>query len=452
MCNISVISVECLLSITILSILIPLLRIKPLLAVFAGIMCSTVLVNDIFLFFIGVELLGIMSALFVSSAKQSKATLTVYTYNIFASLLFLYGTFQQNTEVGAWCILIACLCKSAQFPFSNWLLEATHAHTFVSIFIHCATIVGIGVICLCKFPEIFAQYPQILTATITSGLISSLVLSITALFETNVKRIMAMLTISSIGIMYILCGLGHTNTTILYFICHAFYKSIVFLILHYYIQYYNNKDFRKFNHNHGAKALGTLALLSALGVPPFVGSYAKLAVNSLEMPLFCKIGILLSTLISDIVLIRLYLHCIGKSNVGEKFKFFDVWFLLIASTVIGYISYTSTYGVVKWEAILEESGIIAIAFVIARVLHIKQLVIKIPHISFVWVANTMNYLNKGIEKIYIALAYKNLYRVGSYLSVLQHNKFNVHMIWIFLGFVIVIAYIVVYFFAYSSTL
>ena len=121
---------------TALLILIPLCRKKPLLAVFAGIMCSTVLATDIFLFFVGIEKLGVMSALFVSFEKHSKPALTVYAYNMFASLLFLYGILNRNTELGAWSILIACLCKSAQFPFLNWLLQATHAHTFVSIFIH----------------------------------------------------------------------------------------------------------------------------------------------------------------------------------------------------------------------------------------------------------------------------------------------------------------------------
>ncbi len=429
---------------TALLILIPLCRKKPSLAVFAGIMCSTVLAADISLFFVGIESLGVMSALFVSFEKHSKPASTVYAYNMFASLLFLYGVLNRNSELGAWSILIACLCKSAQFPFSNWLLQATHAHTFVSIFIHCATIVGLGVICLYKFPEIFAPYSQILTATIISGLVSAIVSAVTALFETDVKKIMAMLTISSAGIMYVLCGLKYSNIAILYFTCHAFYKSIIFLIFHYYIQYYNTKDFRKFIHNHGVKVIGTLALLSALGIPPFIGSYAKLTINSLEMSLFCKISIALATLISYIVLIRLYLNCFRTPNIGEKFKFSAVWWLLTVSIPIGYLAYTNTHVDLRWKAIFEEISSIAIAFIIARKLPIKQVNIKLPQISFSWAADTVNYINKIIEKLYFSLAYKNIYKAGSYLAVLQRNDFATHVKWVFCGFIIIVIYTVFY--------
>lgn len=430
-----------LICITILSLLIPLCNKKPLLVVFACIMCSTVFVHDIFLFFIGIELLGILSALFVSVEKQSKPALTVYAYNIFASLLFLYGILNQNTELGAWCILIACLCKSAQFPFSNWLLQATHAHTFVSIFIHCATIVGLGIICLYKFPEVFIPYPRMCSATVVSGLVSAVVFSAMALFETDIKKIMAMLTISSAGIMYVLCGLKHTDIAILYFICHAFYKSTIFLIFHYFIQYYKTKDFRKFKNNHGVKLLGTFVLSSALGIPPFIGSYTKIAIGNIEIPLSCKMGVALSILLSDTTLIRLYLKCFRTTNTGEKFNFIPVWWLLIMSLPIGYVAFTNIHGIFSWQTITEEAGIAIVALAIAYRLPVKQLDIKTPHISFVWLVNIINYVNKWIERMYIALAYKNIYRMGMYLTALHRNSFKTHVRWIFCGFIIIILYI-----------
>ena len=411
-----------------------------LLFVFSVIMCITVLSQDIFIFFLGIELLGIMSAIFTAIEKCSKPALSVYAYNIFASLLFLYGILNQNTKLGEWCLLIACFCKSAQFPFSGWLLQATHAHTFVSIFIHCATIIGIAPICLYKFPSLINLYQAI---TIF-GLISAVILPAFALFETNIKKIMAMLTISSAGIMIALCGLKHTDVSMVYFICHAFFKSIIFLIFSYYIDYYKSKDFRVFKNNHGTRIIGCFALLSALGIPPFIGSYAKLLVCSLQMPLFCKISITLSTLLSDVVLIHLYKHCFSRPNAGQKFKLYPVWVLLVVSLLFSVIMFTELNNKVNYYAFIEELCVIFVAYIIANKITVKQINLKIPRIPLYKVFSLTNYINRFIEHIYVAITYRNIYKTGIFLAKLHKNSFTIHVLWIFCGFLCMIIHSIIY--------
>ncbi len=415
-----------------------------LLFVFAIIMCGTVLTKDIILFFVGIELLGIISSIFVSIEKHTQPASCVYNYNMFASLLFLYGILNKNTEFGSWCLLTSCLCKGAQIPFSRWLLQAVHAHTFVSIFIHCVTIIGIAPICFYKFDYLFVSYHNLLTFTTILGLISAITFSVMPLFETDIKRIMAMLTISSAGIMITVCGLKYPNLGTLYFICHAFFKSIIFLMFYYYIGYYKSRDIRKFKCNHNTKILGFLALLSSLGVPPFIASYAKLAISNIDMPIYCKIGIILSTLFSDTVFIRLYLTCFKNKSIGQKFKLHPVWILSIISLPIGYIAFTILHGTIALYAIIEELLIIISSYLIAKKLPIKQINIKIPKLSFQWLINLVYFFNKFIEHAYITIVYTNPYKIGNSIAILHKNSFRAHAIWIFCGFVFLALYALIY--------
>ncbi len=415
-----------------------------LLAIFALVMCGTVLTKNIILFFVGVELLGIISAIFVSLEKHNQSATSVYAYNMFASLLFLYGILNKNTGLGVWCLLISCLCKSAQFPFSGWLLQATNAHTFVSIFIHCATIIGIAPICIYKFNYLFSQYSELLFFTTIFGLVSAIILSLMALFEIDIKKIMAMLTISSAGIMLVACGLKHADLGLLYFICHAFFKSITFLLFYYYIDYYKTRDVRKYVCSHGTKILGLFALFSSIGISPFVGSYAKLSIDSIGMPTYCKVGVILTNTLSDAVFIRLYLTCFKNKNIGQKFKLYSVWILFIVSLPTGYIAFYNLSSTVTNHARGEMAFTIAIAYLIARLLPIKQINFKMPNMSFKWLINSIDYFNKLIEFIYFAVVYKNPYKIGNRLAILHKNSFRMHAIWIFSGFVFLVLYVLVY--------
>ena len=123
--------------------------------IFAFSMCLATCSNNIWQFYISVELLGCISSVFVGIENNNninKSATIVYIYNKLASIVFLFGTIlylinnHEYKELSIIFFTISCLCKSAQIPFSNWLLHATYANTLASILIHCATIIGIGVI------------------------------------------------------------------------------------------------------------------------------------------------------------------------------------------------------------------------------------------------------------------------------------------------------------------
>ena len=190
--------------------------------------------SNLWTFYIALELIGILSTIFVAIEQNtSKSSQVVYIYNKFASLIFLIGCLNQHNELGVWCLLMGCLCKSAQFPFSYCLFCATDAHIIASILIHCATVLGIGIIFISKFYTIFDYYPQTYIVMGAIGLFTAIIMPIIALFQTNIKKFIACLSISSAGIMFLCCGIKQFDLSLLYFICHAFFKSALFTIFFY---------------------------------------------------------------------------------------------------------------------------------------------------------------------------------------------------------------------------
>ncbi|MDR3030957.1 MAG: hypothetical protein LBU35_01055, partial [Holosporales bacterium] len=134
-----------------------------------------------FQFFVGIEAMGLISAIFVSLEKNAvENSIRTLVFNKFASLMFLMGIFliaininsfdfsviKQYCESGrssvlflpTCLILISVLCKGAQFPFSYWLLDAVKANIFASIIIHSATIIAVGILFIAKCYSLFESF------------------------------------------------------------------------------------------------------------------------------------------------------------------------------------------------------------------------------------------------------------------------------------------------------
>ena len=223
-----------------------------LIHLFVFFMDIAILSNNIFLFFISIEALGGLSAIFVSLERENpKYTIRTFAFNKFSSVMFLAGTvliavyaksfeFQniaeycsspkvQNLFIPTAFLLISCFCKGATFPFSFWLLDATHANIFVSIIIHTATIISIGILFIAKCYFLFESFPALKNVMTVLGTFTSIYMGVNALFHNNVKKIIVCLTCCASGAMFVCCGIGEYSLAILYFITHAFYKSLFFL-------------------------------------------------------------------------------------------------------------------------------------------------------------------------------------------------------------------------------
>ena len=105
-------------------------------------------------------------------------------------------------------MLIAAFTKSAQFPFHFWLPNAMQAPTPVSAYLHSATMVKAGVYLVARMTPILGGAP-IWTGTITVvAAVTMVVGAFRALLETDLKRVLAYSTISALGILMLLFGIG----------------------------------------------------------------------------------------------------------------------------------------------------------------------------------------------------------------------------------------------------
>jgi len=130
-------------------------------------------------------------------------------------------------------ILVGAFTKSAQTPFHFWLPAAMEAPTPVSAYLHSATMVKAGVYLLARMSPIFGgSLPWMSIVTIV-GAITMLIGAVLALQYSNLKRILAYTTISSLGTLVMLLGLG-TSTAIkaamVFLLAHALYKGALFMM------------------------------------------------------------------------------------------------------------------------------------------------------------------------------------------------------------------------------
>jgi formate hydrogenlyase subunit 3/multisubunit Na+/H+ antiporter MnhD subunit len=130
-------------------------------------------------------------------------------------------------------LVAGALTKSAQFPFHYWLPNAMEAPTPVSAYLHSATMVKAGVYLLARISPIFAGTDLWLYLVGGAGAITMLIGGFLALHQTDLKRLLAYSTVSALGIMTFLLGIGTeyaVNAAVVFLLGHALYKGTLFLI------------------------------------------------------------------------------------------------------------------------------------------------------------------------------------------------------------------------------
>lgn len=132
-------------------------------------------------------------------------------------------------NVAVFLLLGGALAKSAQVPFQTWLPDAMAGPTPVSALIHAATMVTAGVYLIARLHGLFAQAHVAMTATSIIGLITLLLAAGSALFQTDIKRILAYSTMSQLGYMFLALGTGAWEAAVFHLVTHAFFKALLFM-------------------------------------------------------------------------------------------------------------------------------------------------------------------------------------------------------------------------------
>src|SRR6266487_2071450 len=126
-------------------------------------------------------------------------------------------------------LFLACTAKSAQLPLYMWLPDAMEGPTPVSALIHAATMVTAGVYLVARANPLFENAPVALGVVAGIGGATALFAATIALFQLDIKRVLAYSTISQLGYMFMGEGAHNYTSGIFHLTTHAYFKALLFL-------------------------------------------------------------------------------------------------------------------------------------------------------------------------------------------------------------------------------
>lgn len=309
------------------------------LLLFMGAMLGVVLSDNLLVLYVFWELTSISSFLLIAFwyhrkssryGAQKSLLITVFGgFAMFAGFLMLYamtGTLSiretatvigQYTDHGLFypamfLILLGAFTKSAQFPFHIWLPDAMEAPTPVSAYLHSATMVKAGIYLVARFTPIFGGTSAWFWTVTTVGLITLFWGAFCAVRQTDLKALLAYSTISQLGLIMSLFGMGSaalhfgnneagalyglaTFAALFHLVNHSTFKGALFMVVGIVDHQVGTRDIRRLG---GLMAFlpvtftfAVIGSLSMAGLPFFNGFLSKemfftAALNAAEMPAF----------------------------------------------------------------------------------------------------------------------------------------------------------------------
>nr|YP_009510282.2 NADH dehydrogenase subunit 5 [Vespa affinis] len=250
-------------------------------------------------------------------------------------------------------MMLSAFTKSAQLPFSSWLPLAMAAPTPVSSLVHSSTLVTAGVYLLMRYNNyLIDSHMMGLMLFISSS--TMMMSGLMANFENDLKKIIALSTLSQLGLMMSILSLGSVELGFIHLIIHALFKSLLFMcsgiLIH---QMSNNQDIRYMgsliNYYPFVSLVFFVSLLSLCGFPFFSGYYSKDLIMEVflmtKMNLLSMIMLLVSTLFTVSYSVRLiilvYLNYMNKMNyfvliVESSLMSLSLVILYFYSLMVGY--------------------------------------------------------------------------------------------------------------------
>nr|YP_009971845.1 NADH dehydrogenase subunit 5 [Olenecamptus bilobus]QNH68732.1 NADH dehydrogenase subunit 5 [Olenecamptus bilobus] len=130
-------------------------------------------------------------------------------------------------ELISWLVMLAAMTKSAQIPFSSWLPAAMAAPTPVSSLVHSSTLVTAGVYLMIRFNYCFTDSLKFILLLIAS--LTMFMSGLGANFEFDLKKIIALSTLSQLGLMMSTLALGGYMLAFFHLLTHALFKALLFM-------------------------------------------------------------------------------------------------------------------------------------------------------------------------------------------------------------------------------
>ncbi len=177
-------------------------------------------------------------------------------------------------------LFVGAMGKSAQIPLFTWLPDAMAGPTPVSALIHAATMVTSGIYMIVRSNVLYTLSPVTLNVVAWIGVATALVAATIALFQNDIKKVLAFSTVSQLGYMFIGLGMMAYTSGFFHVITHAFFKALLFLGAGSVIHAMSDEQditkmgglWSKIKITAVTFLIGTIAIS---GIPPFAGFFSK---------------------------------------------------------------------------------------------------------------------------------------------------------------------------------
>ncbi len=293
------------------------------LLLFMGAMLGVVLSDNLIVLYVFWELTSISSFLLIAYWYQRKNSrygaqkaLLITAAGGFAMLLgflmlrYISGTSSIREMIGMTeqiadhplfiivmlLILLGAFTKSAQFPFHIWLPDAMEAPTPISAYLHSATMVKAGIYLIARLTPIFAGHMSWFSILTIVGLVTLFWGSFMAIRQTDLKALLAYSTISQLGLIMSLLGIGSISlhpdysqqsqvfagvilAAMFHLVNHSIFKGSLFMVIGILDHETGTRDIRKLGGLMSLMPISfTLTMIGGLsmaGLPPFGGFLSK---------------------------------------------------------------------------------------------------------------------------------------------------------------------------------
>ena len=357
---------------------------------FVFFMLLLVLGDNFLLMFVGWEGVGLCSYLLIGfwfkninyadAAKKAFVMNRIGDLGFILGIILLFGVFgsinyhQVFAQIGTvvidgklitWItilLFIGAMGKSAQIPLFTWLPDAMAGPTPVSALIHAATMVTAGIYMVARCSVLFSLSEFTMQFIAIIGIATALLAATIALFQNDIKKVLAYSTVSQLGLIFCALGCGAFSAGVFHVVTHAFFKALLFLgagsVIH---GMSGDQDIRNMG---GLKKkmpvtfitflIGTIAIA---GIPPFAGFFSKdqMLAEIFEHNKILFVLALLVSLMTAFYMFRLFFltfvgefrgNDIVKNHVHESPKSMTIPLMILAglSIVAGFIGFPHALG------------------------------------------------------------------------------------------------------------
>nr|AVC55938.1 NADH dehydrogenase subunit 5 [Ips grandicollis] len=370
---------------------------------------------------------GMLTAL--SNRIGDAAIILAISFSVnFSSFNFIFylswTQFNENVEdlmkMVLVLIILAAMTKSAQLPFSSWLPAAMAAPTPVSSLVHSSTLVTAGVYFLIRVSEALSFV--MMEFLLIISLLTMFMAGLAANFEYDLKKIIALSTLSQLGLMMTILSLGESNLAFMHLLIHALFKALLFMcagaIIH---NFGDNQDIRYMGglsvNLPLTSACMNISNFALCGLPFLSGFYSK-----------DLIAEVLSMQNLSILVYFIFYFSIGLTVAYSVRLSYYVFWSEVKSLPLSSFSDNNNWGMTKSMLglvvlVIFMGGIFSWVFLEVSYFIILPVFMKLLTLFFIILG-----LILGIELVQMEFFYKNLYLSMKKISLFLVGMWNMPII------------------------